>query len=339
LRKKEGKKMSFEYPILIIGGIIAIIGSFWLSRFMKDAVTIDVPLGSPGGVPFKPPAIFSTLMRIVKFAGFLGIILFFIAAAGPILVSAQTVWLSRGADIIFALDISPSMAGLDMNNKSRFTASVNLIREFAQKRPADSVGLVAIGKDASLIMPPTTDRDALFSRLDALQLGELGDGTALGLGLAIAALHIGNSNAPRKAVALITDGENNAGAVHPSAAAALFPELGVSLWVIAVGSNGEIPIDYIDPFTKVRRTGFFESRFDPENLKTIAAKGNGAYISAPSASAFAEAFARFDQEETSVPRSSVITKTKSLFRPFAAASILLLLVARFIRKYLAGMLL
>lgn len=331
--------MSFEYPILFIAGIIAVIAGIPLSRLMKDALTIDIPLGSPGGSRFKPPRGFSAFMKSLRFMGFSGMLLFFIAAAGPLLLSTQTVWLSRGADIIFVLDISPSMACLDMNNKSRFEESSRLIREFAEKRPSDAIGLVAVGKDASLIIPPTIDRDALFSRLGNLKLGELGDGTALGLGLAIAALHISNSTAPRKAVALITDGENNAGAVHPATAASVFSEIDSSLWIIAVGSSGQIPIDYVDPFTKIRKTGFFESHFDPETLKTIAKKGNGVYIGAPSADTFAAAFAHLDRGEISVQRSSFASKTQSLYRVFIAASVILLFTTRFIRKYLAGMLL
>ncbi|MDR2783766.1 MAG: VWA domain-containing protein [Treponema sp.] len=328
--------MAFEHPFFAIAGILALITLPFLSRLMKDALAIDVPLGPPGGTPFKPPYSFSLFMKALRVTECIGILSLFIAAAGPLFLSSQTVWLSRGADIIFVLDISPSMACLDMNNKSRFDASKALVRGFAERRPSDNIGLVAVGKDASLLTPPTVDREALFSRLDALRLGELGDGTALGVGLAIAGLHISGSNAAKKAVALITDGENNAGSINPATAAGIFPELGVNFWVIAVGSSGEIPIDYIDPFTKLRRTGFFESRFDPEKLKQIASRGNGTYAGAPSADTFAEAFALFDQRELSIQRSGSVTKTKPVHSVFAIAAVLLIAAARFIRRYIAG---
>ncbi|MDR2447159.1 MAG: VWA domain-containing protein [Treponema sp.] len=328
--------MAFEYPLFVAAGILVLIAAPFLSRLIKDALVIDVPLGPPGGTPFKPPYSFSLLMKALRAAERIGVLSLFIAAAGPLLLSSQTAWLSRGADIIFVFDISPSMACLDMNNRSRFDASRAMVRDFAERRPADNIGLVAVGKDASLLVPPTVDREALFSRLDALRLGELGDGTALGLGLAIASLHISGSTAVKKAVALITDGENNAGSIHPVTAAGIFPKLGVNFWVIAVGSSGEIPIDYIDPFTKMRRTGFFESRFDPEKLKQIASRGNGTYIGAPSADMFAEAFALFDQRELSVQRSGAITKTEPVHSAFVIAALFLIVAARFIRRYIAG---
>jgi Ca-activated chloride channel family protein len=155
------------------------------------------------------------LVKIIRFLDLTGVFALFIAAAGPIFISTELVWLNRGADMLFVVDVSPSMAGIDMNGRSRFDVARDLVREFAEARPSDAIGLVAVGNDASLLVPPTVDRGALFSRLDSLRLGELGDGTALGMGLGIAALHIRNSAAPRRAVALITDGENNAGAIHP----------------------------------------------------------------------------------------------------------------------------
>ncbi|MDR1220875.1 MAG: VWA domain-containing protein [Treponema sp.] len=328
--------MAFERPFLVIAGILTIIALPFLSRLIKDALVVDAPLGPPGGTPFKPPHSFSLFIKALGVAERIGALLLFVAAAGPLFLSSQTVWLSRGADIIFVLDISPSMACLDMNNKNRFDASRAMVRDFAERRPSDNIGLVAVGKDASLLVPPTVDREALFSRLDALRLGELGDGTALGLGLAIAGLHISGSNAAKKAVALITDGENNAGSINPATAASIFPDLGVDLWVIAVGSSGEIPIDYIDPFTKTRRTGLFESRFDPEKLKQIASRGNGTYIGAPSADTFTEAFALFDQRELSVQRSGSITKTKPVHSVFVITAVFLIAAARLVRRYIAG---
>jgi Ca-activated chloride channel family protein len=239
-----------------------------------------------------------------------GISLLFIAAAGPVRISTETVWLNRGADIIFVVDVSPSMAARDMENQNRFDTARELIRAFALSRPADALGLVAVGNDAALLLPPTIDRRSLFARLETLHIGELGDGTALGMGLALGALHLKDSAAPRKSVILITDGENNAGNLHPETAAALLPEQAVSLWVIGVGSGGEVPIDYVDPFTKVRRSGAFDSRFDPETLKAIAQKGEGVYIGAPTAAAFTQAFTRIHEAELVIGRQETHLKVQ-----------------------------
>jgi Ca-activated chloride channel family protein len=324
--------IGFERPLLAAAAPIACILIHLAARFTKDAHALSLPLGPPGGASFRPPFKVDFFIKALYFFELAGVFLLFIAAAGPFFILAETVWLDRGADILFVVDISPSMAGVDMNGHSRFDEARGLVYSFAQERPSDAIGLVAVGDEAALLVPPTVDRKALSSRLGSLRIAELGDSTALGMGLAVAALHLRRSRAPRRAVVLITDGENNAGTVHPETAAAALHSSGVSLWVIGVGSAGEIPLTYLDPVTKIRRTGTFGSRFDPESLKAIAGKGRGTYISAPSAEAFSEAFSLINEGEAAIGRSGTFSRTLPVHRPFIIAALALLLAARFIRR-------
>ncbi|MDR2029688.1 MAG: VWA domain-containing protein [Treponema sp.] len=328
--------IGFERPLLVFLGLLVIILIMFFSRFFKDALVLRLPLGPPGGIPFKPPFRVEFLIRIGRFLELLGAVFLVIALGGPRFISTEIVWLNRGADILFVMDISPSMAGIDMNGRSRFDLARTLVRDFAEERPSDAIGLVAVGTEAGLLVPPTVDRGALFSRLETLRIAELGDGTALGMGLALAALHSRNSAAPRRAVVLITDGENNAGAIHPETAAALLRTAGVSLWVIGVGSGGEIPIDYVDPFSRIRRTGTFDSRFDPEALKAIARSGGGVYIAAPSAEALSGAFSRVNEAELIPGRSGFMNRTSGFQGPLIMAALVLLCAVRFIRRYILG---
>ena len=331
--------LGFDRPLFILAAFIAIPAFILFFRYFKPLFALDLPLGPPGGIAFKSPVNLKFLMRFLHALELAGVFLLFTAAAGPHLNFTETVWLNRGADIIFVLDISPSMAGIDMNGRSRFDAARTLVRNFAERRPQDAIGLIAVGEDAALLTPLTTDRSSFYSRLDSLTLGELGDGTALGTGLALAAFHIDKSQAPRRAVVLITDGENNAGTVHPEAAAAILGQIGVSLWVIGVGSSGEIPFSYVDPTTHMRRTGTFESRYDPETLKNIAEKAGGHWIQAPSAEAFAAAFSQLDQGEMIIRRSSTVRREEPLYAIFVLSALIVLCGVRFVRRYILGALL
>jgi Ca-activated chloride channel family protein len=328
--------IGFERPFLLFAGAVIVFLCFVISRVLKDAFALAIPLGPPGGSPFKPPFNVEFLVKAIRVMDLAGVFALFIAAAGPVFISTELVWLDRGADILFVVDISPSMAGIDMNGKSRFDAARDLVRNFAAERPSDAIGLVAVGNEASLMTPPTVDRSALYSRLDALKIGELGDGTALGLGLGIAALHIRNSAAPRRAVALITDGENNAGAIHPETAAAALQKTGATLWVVGLGGGGDGPIDYTDPVTRIRRTGSFDSRFNADSLRSIARSGGGQYIGAPSAEAFSNAFSRIDQGELIIRRPGSINRTRSFQAPLVAAALALICAARFMRRHILG---
>ncbi|MCL2245177.1 MAG: VWA domain-containing protein [Treponema sp.] len=327
--------IDFDRPLLaVIALIIVPIAAFAASR-MKNPFVIAIPLGAPGGVSFKASQM-SGLVKLLKALEFTGILLLFFSAAGPSMKTAETVWLNRGADIIFILDTSPSMAALDMDGNNRFNAARTLLAEFAHRRPSDNIGLVAVGDEAALLIPPTADRDAFNMRLELLQIGEFGDGTALGTGLAITAYHLDKSNAKRRVAVLITDGENNAGSIHPETAASMLREIGVSLWVIGLGSAGEAPIDYIDPYTRIRRTGVFDSRFDTESLKRLSVSGGGVYIAAPTADAFAAAFSQLDDGEITVQRSRIINRRHSLALHFLIPAVGLLVSVRFIRRNLLG---
>ncbi|MDR0450501.1 MAG: VWA domain-containing protein [Treponema sp.] len=329
--------IGFEYPAALALGLVFIpLALFVIPRFFRALFVLTIPLGAPGGLPFKPPFRGGFLLRILRGLELSGVLLLFIAAAGPLSKSAERVWLNRGADILFVLDISPSMAGIDMNGRNRFDAARELIRAFAEDRPADAIGLVAVGYDAALMVPPTVDRRALSSRLESLRIAELGDGTALGMGLALAALHLRDSPAPRRAVVLLSDGENNAGAVHPLSAAPLLRDLGISLWVVGIGSGGEIPIDYVDPFTRMRRTGLFDSRFDAESLRAVAQAGEGIYIAAPSGEALTAAFSRIAGEERTVSRSGLLIRQRKRHGPLIVLALILLAGSRFLRRCLLG---
>jgi Ca-activated chloride channel family protein len=328
--------IGFERPVLILIGLAIIPLAIFIARKRGSPFSVSVPLGPPGGVPFRAPFNLSRIVQALRIMEYCGAFLLFVCAAGPVIKTSETVWLNRGADILFVLDISPSMAALDMDGASRFNVARKLLIDFAERRPSDGIGLAVVGNDAALLLPPTTDRALLASRLEELRIGEMGDGTALGMGLALAAYHLETSTAPRRAAVLISDGENNAGAIHPETAAAMIGDIGVSLWIIGVGSGGEVPIDYIDPFTRVRRTGLFDSRYDTETLRKLSAAGSGTWISAPSADAFAAAFARLDDQELVVRRAGTITRSHPWHLPFLIVTVSLIAAARFVKRFFLG---
>lgn len=325
----------FDYPFMAILALVLIPAAILAQARQRNPFIALIPLGAPGGTPFRTVQL-SKLIKFVKVLELLGFILLFISAAGPSINKSEILWLNRGADIIFILDTSPSMAALDMNGRSRLSAARTLLLEFSRKRPTDGIGLVTVGNNAALLLPPVIDRESLELRLENIRAGEMGDGTALGTGLAVAGYHLQKSNAKRKVAVLITDGENNAGSIQPETAAAMLRDMDISLWVIGIGSTGVVPIDYVDPHTGIRQAGTFDSRFSTESLQRLSFAGNGAYIAAPSANTFAAAFSKIDDAEMIIRRSSVINRRKPVFLPFLLSAVVLLAGARFIRCYALG---
>jgi Ca-activated chloride channel family protein len=327
---------AFERPFFAAAAVAAPVVIFLCARFFQGAFRMSFSLGTPGGDMFMPAAGFRLFAALLSAANQAAVVLLLLAASGPQFVRNETVWLERGADVLFVLDCSPSMAGMDMAGETRFDTARQLIKNFAANRPADSIGLAAVGNEAALLIPPTVDRSALFDRMERLSIGELGDGTALGTALTLAALHMEDSALKRRVVVLITDGENNAGAIHPLTAAAALGVQGTALYVIGVGSSGEIPVDYTDPVTKVRRTGSFESRYSSESLSAIATAAGGIFLYAPGRDSFTEAFSALNKSEPAGGRAVTRISRRDLYETITAAAFITACFSWLIRAVFLG---
>lgn len=107
-------------------------------------------------------------------------ILLIVACAGP--TAVVTLPYERET-IILAMDVSLSMGARDVD-PNRLSAAQTAAKAFVQERPPNvNIGLVAFGATASLVQPPTDDRDALLAAIDRFELQR---GTATGSALYVA---------------------------------------------------------------------------------------------------------------------------------------------------------
>lgn len=300
-------------------------------------VTFPLTLSDWNGVPLRWTPPFLSAARAVSrvFLG-LAFALLVIGGAGPVRYRNESMYGSRGNSVLFALDASPSMAARDMAGESRLDAARASIRAFVLRRPGDACGLVVFGSEAALLVPPTRDHDTFLRRLDSVRIGELGDGTALGLGLAVAAAHLTSHESVRAAAVLLTDGENNAGEVHPLTAASVLRDRGIALYVAGIGSRGDVPLEYADPDTGTVYSGVLDSGFDEASLREIALRGGGQYVTAAGAEDLAEAFAVIGSSVPSSPVAWTRTVEQRLETGVLAAAAILAALAWIIRRVLMG---
>lgn len=224
----------------------------------------------------KKPRNFASMFS--RICGCIGFVVTVIALADPVLYRQERVYTSRGTDVMFVIDVSPSMAAKDIGGISRLEAAKHAVTELVNDNIGATFGVVAMGEEASIGIPPTVDKKIFHERLAALSLGNLGDGTAIGTGLATAVFHMASSGAPKKCIVLVTDGENNAGAIHPETAAELAAKNNIIVYTLGVGTTGSVPIEYIDPVTGKSYTGFLNSTFDVNALRQIAQVGGGRFF-------------------------------------------------------------
>lgn len=326
----------FERPgfllLLLAVPVLVYLRHFWRGR----GGTLSFPFGIWGGRGFVPPATAATvLVRFGAWFFWIGVVALVLALAGPERVHRERSYLTRGVDIMIVIDQSPTMAARDFQPVNRFESARDIIRRFITLRENDPVGIVGFGLEASLRVPPTIDYDYLLSVLDSMEIFEMGDGTAIGMGLAVAALHLERSNAPRRLIVLLTDGVNNAGEIQPETAARAARALGIGLYVIGIGSTGEVEIEIRDPETGVLLRGTIRDSFDESSLRELAEIAGGRYFYAGSTTALRAVFDTIDSVERVEQRSLLRVIRDPLDQLFIMAGLVLILIDFLIRRLLA----
>ena len=285
--------------------------------------------------------LFQAPQKGMKFFLFLGTILFWVgicflmaALAGPTVSIHEQVYLNRGADIIIVLDQSPSMAARDFPPDNRLDAAKSMITKFVFNRKNDGVGLVGFGDEAVLRVPPTTDYETFLARLNAMKIMELGEGTAIGMGISVAALHLSESSSDQKVIVLLTDGDNNSGEIQPMAAAAMAAQLNVRLYVIGIGSEGEIPFEFVHPESGKMVSGIQRSSFNEDFLVQLAQTGGGSFYRAFTPGSLEAVFRSIDSLETIEERVRIHVRNIPVYRWFIFIGLLCIIADLFLRKVL-----
>ena len=251
------------------------------------------------------------VLFLFSFLFWVGITLLIISLGGPSLSRHEKLFLSRGVDIMIVFDQSPSMAGKDFPPVNRFETAREMTSHFISGRENDPIGIVSFGTDAVLRVPPTLDYNLLNERLAELKIMEMGDGTAIGMGIAVAALHLSNSQAEEKIIILLTDGENNSGEIQPETSASIARKLGIRIYTVGIGTTGEIAAEFTDPETGSVYSATLMSKFDEAMLQSIAAETGGRYFHAVSPGTLEAVFQTIDSLE-SVER---LVKMQVVFEP------------------------
>ncbi len=274
-----------------------------------------------------------TLIFFSRFLFWFGFSALIIALCGPVTISKQRNYLTRGVDMIIILDQSPSMSARDTGKVSRFEAAKEVIKGFIEGRENDLIGLVTFGKEAALRVPPTLDYAALGEALDKLRIMELGDGTAIGSGIAVAALHLNAAEvAGDRVIILLTDGDNNAGEIRPEQAALIASRLGIRLYTIGIGREGETELEFTDPKTGKQYRGIYKGKFNETLLKKLSFLSGGSYFQAAGLGTLQAVFKEIDTLEKSEKRMSLITRRTPKQKPFILFGLLLILADLTLRK-------
>jgi Ca-activated chloride channel family protein len=260
----------------------------------------------------------------------LAFLLLIVALARPQRVLRLAASDRYGIDVVIALDASGSMAAEDFRPRNRFAVAKDLIADFIRGRTDDRIGLVTFGSRAATRVPITYDRRITETILAKSQIGENGQGTAIGHALATAVNRLRTSKSRTRVIILVTDGVNSSGSIEPRVAAQLAARSGIKVYTIGVGSEGPVPlpIQRQNPFTGQIETVYTHIRgeLDEPTLSAIAAATGGEYFRATDALALERVLKRIDTLEKSrlsAPKREQIDELYTL--PLASALFLLVL--------------
>ncbi|MCU0237147.1 MAG: VWA domain-containing protein [Acidobacteria bacterium] len=303
----------------------------WWRRYLSRRGQRHVWFPSRALLPAPAPTLKAALVSGMERCKAVALLLFILALARPQWLNTTQVEEQRGLDILLTLDISGSMAAIDFKPKNRLEVAKEVIASFIEKRRNDRLGLVVFAATSTTKCPLTVDYDILKFYLQETELGELEDGTAIGMALAAAVNRIRHSTAKTKIIILLTDGVNNRGEIDPRDAAKMARDFRVKVYAIGVGTRGEAPYPVLDSFGR-RQHVMVNVEIDESLLREMAGTTGGLYFRATDRDSLQSIFSEIDRWEKTNIKSRNYYATTELFPWFIGLGLLLLLLVEAARR-------
>jgi Ca-activated chloride channel homolog len=325
--------MTFQWPELLwllLAVPLLVAAYFWLLRRRKKAALAYASLSMVkeamgASQRFRrhvPPLLF-----------LLALIAMIVAVARP---AAVVTLPSQRQTIIMAMDVSGSMRATDVQ-PNRLAAAQAAARAFVADQPSTArIGVVSFAATASVVQPPTQNRDDIIAAIDRFQLQR---GTAVGSGILVSlktifpdvefdlrswnprgdpardskrgapltpgrdqdkvtAKPVAPGSFASAAIILLTDGQTTTGP-DPIEAARMAADRGIRVYTVGIGTQaGEI----------IAAEGWsMRVRLDEETLKTIANLTRGEYFYAGSATDLKKVYEALNTRVAMEKRETEIT--------------------------------
>lgn len=205
--------------------------------------------------------------------------LMIIAVAGPRWGSRYQEVSREGVDIMFLVDVSPSMLVEDVK-PNRLERARREIIDFLKVIQGDRVGLAAFSGAAFVQCPLTLDYSACRMFLSSLDTDLIPvSGTDIGAAIDAAVKSFDMKAETDRVILLITDGEDNEGRGLDAAKRAAEKDIKIFVFGIGDPSGGPVPLtDGQGGFVKDKRGQVVLSKLNEEGLSEIAEITGGDYI-------------------------------------------------------------
>ncbi len=344
------KSAQYMRPWALLGLILSPI-LLWRCTYGEDRRTVRVRVGTVSAMASGPrgwrvgfrdvPGV----LRSIAFA------LMVLALARPVDTTRPETTEESGIDVMLVLDLSGSMAAIMENVPDnlkphltvpepgipprRVDIAKAVVRDFISRRKSDRIGVIVFGKSAFVLSPQTLDYQLLDQLVAKMELKIIDEsGTAIGDALGAAVARLRHSSAKSKAVILLTDGENNSGAIAPLYAADLAAKVGAKVYTIQIGDSPEALVYAGRSF--LGQPQFDKQNFpiNPELLKELAKKTSGTMYVASDAKALQASFHDVLDKLEKSRFEAGIARFDELFPVLLLPGVLLLAFEAFLRAFL-----
>lgn len=277
-------------PLLLL--LLLVLPLWWWSRGRRRVAASFSDLSVlPEATPRRWLAETPAALRAIAIGAWI------VAAAGPVVGGGPVETRSEGIAIVLAVDVSSSMLAQDFVPSDRLTVAREKAAAFVGARRHDRIGLVAFAGEALTRVPLTVDYEVLERAIRSLSVGDLEDGTAIGTAIAVAANRLRRAPGSSKVLVLLTDGENTRGVLDPRTAAEAAAQLGVRIYTIGVGTEGQAPTPIGRGPSGELRYQILPVRIDEDLLRDIARLSGGRYFRATDPDALDRVFQQIDAME------------------------------------------
>lgn len=190
------------------------------------------------------------LLSILKY---IVIISSVIALASPYKQLNTQIIKKDGIDIVLSLDTSGSMKELGLNkdnqNEDRFKVVKDIVKDFLPRRVNDNIAIVVFGTSVMMATPLSFDKEAQKSIIDYLEVGIVGDKTAMLDSLASSVNILKNSKAKSKIIILLSDGEDNSSTIPLEVIIKLLKKHSIKVYCVGIGESNKIMLNQISKQT------------------------------------------------------------------------------------------
>lgn len=263
----------------------------------------------------------------------IAVALIVVVLARPRAGSKTEVTKVRGIEVMLCVDVSNSMlasATDDPKGVNRMQRTKLVLDRVIDRLKDDKVGLIVFAGNAYTQMPITTDGVSAKMFLNEISTNMVPtQGTAIGAAIKMAMNSFTDNDKSKKAIVVITDGENHEDDAVEMAKKA--QEKGIQVNVVGVGTvkGAQIPIGG-GQLMKDDEGNVVTTRLNEKMAQDIATAGGGAYISGNATNAVSLIDERLQKLAKTDLKSVVYSAHNEQFPVFAWLALIVILIDVFV---------